>query len=87
MTYYHTSLSLNGESVHQGRACHVQVIPLSGEQARPGLTHCLRFYDGRYHRELLGTASLGGGGETVIFDMGNGKVYRFVKQAPRHLDD
>ncbi len=87
MSYYHTSLSLHGDSVHQGRASHVQVFPLPGEQVRPGFTHCIRFYDGRYHRELLGAATMEQGGETVVFDMGNGKVYRFVKQAARHLAD
>ncbi len=87
LAYYHTALSIDGENMHLGRASHVQVFQLPREQARPGITHVVRFYDGRYHRELPGTATLEQDGERVILQMGRGKVYRFVKQAAHHGQD
>lgn len=87
LAYYHTALSIHGENMHLGRASHVQVFLLPQDQARPGITHVVRFYDGRYHREVLGAATLERDGERVILHMGQGKVYRFVKQAARHSGD
>ncbi|GLI34745.1 hypothetical protein [Desulforhabdus amnigena] len=83
MSFYHTVLSLNGENMHLGRASHVQVFRLPDDWAHPGITHSVRFYDGRYYRELLGAASIELESDTVVLDMGQGKVYRFVKQAAR----
>jgi hypothetical protein len=85
LSYYEMTLTLDSRQHHRRKVNHLQITELPFEFAQDGITHAVRFYDGEYHRELLGLAFLDredGVGEktTLILDMGQGKTYRFKKQ-------
>ena len=81
LSHYHTVISIDGKDIRFGRATHVQVFDVSDEPSLPdGVTHVVRFYDGRYFRELPGAAAVEVRERKMSLDMGKGKVYRFIKQ-------
>lgn len=79
LSYYHLTLSVRGLERYMGRINHLQIVQLPDEVNQNGVSHCVRFYDGSAHRELVGIICPCEDG-AMMLDMGQGKSYRFKKQ-------
>lgn len=82
LSYFEMTLRWDAEQRSMGRVNHLQIFALPEEAIQNGISHAVRFYDGRNHRQLLGKAyveaeSSEGRGIVLNLDMGGGKIYQF----------